>query len=50
MLETTQERVKLLRSGISGKRIEYLYVTGNNMKILNSNLLYVAEESHMIPT
>jgi hypothetical protein len=50
MLETAQERVKLLRAGISGKRIECLYVTGNNMKIINSSLLYIAEESPIIPT
>jgi hypothetical protein len=50
MLETMQERVKLLKSGISGKRIEYLYVTGNDMKIINSNLLYTVEESPIVPT
>lgn len=40
MLETTQERVKLLKAGFDGKRIEKLYVTGNDMKIVNSNVLY----------
>jgi len=44
MLETMQERVELLKTGISGKSIERLYVTGNNMKIINSNLLYTEEE------
>jgi hypothetical protein len=43
MLETMQERVKLLKEGISGKRIEKLYITGNKMKIINSNLLYTGE-------
>jgi hypothetical protein len=50
MLETMQERVKLLKAGISGKRIEYLYVTGNDMKIINLNLLYIVEESPIVPT
>lgn len=49
MLETMQERVELLKSGISGKHIEYLYITGNNMKIINSNLLYTVEESPIVP-
>ena len=34
MLETMQERVKLLKEGISGKRIEELYIAGNNIKII----------------
>lgn len=45
MLETAQERVKLLKRGISGKRIEYLYITSNNIKMMNMNLLYIAGES-----
>lgn len=43
MLETMQERVKLLKTGISGKRIEDLYIKGNKMKIINSNLLHIGE-------
>lgn len=36
MLETPQERVKLLKSGISGRAIEELYVKYNNFKIINA--------------
>lgn len=43
MLETMQERVKLLKAGVSGKHIEKLYVTGNKMKIINSNVLYTGK-------
>lgn len=49
MLETMQERVKLLKTGLSGKCIENLYITGNNMKIINVNLLYTVEESPIVP-
>lgn len=40
MLETTQERVKLLKAGISGRGIEELYIAGNDFKIMNSNILH----------
>jgi hypothetical protein len=43
MLETREERVKLLKAGFDGKRIEKEYVIGNNMKIISSNLLYIGE-------
>jgi len=33
MLETSQERVKLLKAGIDGKTIEKRYLTYNNFKI-----------------
>jgi hypothetical protein len=33
MLETQQERVKLLKVGIKGKTIEKLYVIYNDIKI-----------------
>ena len=36
MLETPLERVKLLKDGLSGKRIEELYIKYNNFKIVNS--------------
>lgn len=36
MLETPIERVKLLKAGISGKKIEELYIVYNNFKILGS--------------
>lgn len=43
MLETPEERVKLLRAGIDGKTIEKLYIIYNNFyKILNySEYLYL---------
>lgn len=40
MLETPQERVKLLKAGISGKQIEELYVKCNNFKIINMPLFF----------
>ncbi len=49
MLETRRERVELLKSGIDGKRVEELYVTGNNIRIVNSNLLRVSEDCHTVP-
>ncbi|MBU3968025.1 MAG: hypothetical protein KKG76_11755 [Euryarchaeota archaeon] len=33
MLETREERVKLLKAGLSGKEIERLYIKGNNFKV-----------------
>ncbi len=40
MLETSEERVKLLRAGISGKTIEKLYLKKNNFKILIFPLIF----------
>ena len=40
MLETPEERVKLLKAGITGKTIEELYVMYNNFKIVSSPLLF----------
>ncbi len=39
MLETPQERVKLLKAGVDGKTIEKLYIIYNNFKIANSLIL-----------
>ena len=36
MLETPQERVKLLRAGFTGRTIERLYIRGNNFKIVQA--------------
>jgi len=36
MLETSIERVKLLKAGISGKKIEELYIKCNNFTIVHS--------------
>lgn len=34
MLETRKERVELLKSGLSGKMIERLYIEGNNFRMI----------------
>ncbi|MCX9010772.1 MAG: hypothetical protein OIN66_06580 [Candidatus Methanoperedens sp.] len=34
MLEKPEERVRLLRAGYTGKRIEQLYIEHNNFKIV----------------
>ena len=41
MLETSQERVRLLKAGIDGKKIEKLYIIYNNFKIINIPILFV---------
>ena len=40
MLETRQERIKLLKEGLYGNTIEKMYISGNNIKIIKKNLLY----------
>ncbi len=40
MLETPQERVKLLKAGIDCKTIEILYITYNNFKIVSSPVFF----------
>ncbi len=40
MLETPQERVRLLKAGIDGKTIERLYIIFNNLKIVYTPLLF----------
>jgi hypothetical protein len=40
MLETSEERVKLLKAGISGRNIEKLYIIYNNFKIIGCPLLF----------
>lgn len=44
MLETCEERVKLLKAGINGKVIEKTYLTVNNIKTINGNILYNINE------
>ena len=36
MLETPEERIRLLRAGLTGKTIERLYIEGNNIKIIHA--------------
>ena len=40
MLKTPQERVKLLKNGMEGKKIEELYIQFNNLKIIRSPILF----------
>jgi len=40
MLETPQERVRLLKAGIDGKTIEKLYLIFNNFKLVPTPLLF----------
>jgi hypothetical protein len=39
MLETIEERVKLLKAGFFGKAIEKLYIESNNFKIVHSPVI-----------
>ncbi|MCX9024741.1 MAG: hypothetical protein OIN85_01440 [Candidatus Methanoperedens sp.] len=36
MLENPEERVKLLKAGVTGKTIELIYIAENNFKIVRS--------------
>jgi|GEM_PF-4857760 len=40
MLETSEERVRLLKAGLTGKDIERLYIVHNNIKIIGGPLLF----------
>lgn len=40
MLETSQERVRLLKAGISTKKIEQLYLQSNCFKIIGIPVLF----------
>jgi len=40
MLETSEQRTKLLKAGFSGKEIERLYIEQNNIRILNFPILF----------
>ncbi len=50
MLETSKERIELLKAGISAKTIEKLYLICNNFKIVGSPVLFEiagkSKESH----
>lgn len=39
MLETSEERVKLLKTGFTQKQIEELYIEGNNLRMANPPIL-----------
>ncbi len=40
MLETSKERVRLLKAGLTGNDIERLYIVRNNIKIIGKPLLF----------
>jgi hypothetical protein len=40
MLETSEERVRLLKNGIKSKTIEELYIRHNKIKIIQSPILF----------
>ncbi len=40
MLKTSEERTKLLRAGLTGEAIEKLYVENNNLKIVNTPIIF----------
>ncbi len=40
MLDTVEERVKLLRMGFTGKEIEKAYLIANNILLINKNVFY----------
>lgn len=44
MLETSEQRVKLLKAGFSGKEIERLYIEYNNFRIVHLPILYEVSE------
>ncbi len=44
MLESSNERVELLKRGISSKTIEKLYLLCNNFKIVSSPVLFEPDE------
>jgi hypothetical protein len=46
MLETSNERVKLLKAGIPGKRIETMYIKFNNLKIVQKPVLFELDENN----
>ena len=45
MLETSNERVELLKAGISVKTIEKMYLICNNFKIVDSPVLFELSET-----
>jgi hypothetical protein len=40
MVETAEERVKLLKAGFTGKTIEMLYIKGNKIKMVLTPTIY----------
>ena len=44
MLETPKERIELLKAGITGDRIEQLYIELNNLTIIHGNYYQTMEK------
>ncbi len=44
MLETSLERVKFLKAGMSARKIEQLYLKSNNFRIVNIPVLFESVE------
>lgn len=40
MLETIEERVRLMKRGFTGKEIEKTYLIANDIRLVNRNVLY----------
>ncbi|NJD52344.1 MAG: hypothetical protein FIB07_05685 [Candidatus Methanoperedens sp.] len=40
MLETIEERIKLLKKGFTQKQMEELYIEGNNFKLVNTPVFF----------
>ena len=40
VLKTSHERMRLLKKGMQGKKIEELYIQNNNLKIIHSPILF----------
>lgn len=44
VLETPEERIKLLKQGITGDRIEKMYIELNNIRVVRIPVLEVQED------
>jgi hypothetical protein len=49
MLKNREERIKLLKSGYSGKAIEKLYIEHNNLKVVNGPMVIELVELDIPP-
>lgn len=47
MLETAQERIQLLKAGITGKQIEELYIFSNNFKVVGNQRALEKNENNI---
>lgn len=44
MLETGKDRVEFLKAGYDERTIERQYIAGNDIRIINGNLLFIGKE------